>query len=41
VEGDPSQNISHVRRTVWAMKDGARYDAAALYKSVGVTHSTR
>jgi hypothetical protein len=37
VDGDPARNISDIRRTQLVIKDGAMFDPAALYRSVGVT----
>jgi hypothetical protein len=37
VDGDPARNISDIRRTQLVIKDGAIFDPAALYRSVGVT----
>jgi imidazolonepropionase-like amidohydrolase len=36
VEGDPSVNISDVRKTVMVVKDGVRFDPKELYAAVGV-----
>ena len=36
VDGDPARNISDIRRTQLVIKDGAIFDPAALYGSVGV-----
>ena len=36
VDGDPARNISDIRRTQLVIKDGAIFDPAALYRSVGV-----
>jgi imidazolonepropionase-like amidohydrolase len=36
VDGDPAKNISDVRHTALVIKDGAFYEPAALYKSLGV-----
>jgi hypothetical protein len=36
VEGDPVARISDIRRVVLVIKDGTMYDAAALYKALGV-----
>jgi imidazolonepropionase-like amidohydrolase len=36
VDGDPSKNISDLRKVGWVMKDGTVYDPKALYASVGV-----
>jgi imidazolonepropionase-like amidohydrolase len=36
VDGDPASRISDIRRTSLVIKDGAVYDPAALYKSIGV-----
>jgi cytosine/adenosine deaminase-related metal-dependent hydrolase len=37
VDGDPARNISDIRHTRLVIKDGAIFDPAALYRSVGVT----
>ena len=36
VNGDPTTNISDVRRTVMVVKDGIRFDPKELYAAVGV-----
>jgi len=36
VDGDPTTNISDVRKTVMVVKDGIRYDPKELYAAVGV-----
>ncbi len=36
VDGDPLASISEVRKTVVTIKDGAVYEAAALYRELGV-----
>ena len=36
VDGDPSVNISDVRKTVMVVKDGVRFDPKELYATVGV-----
>jgi len=36
VDGDPTKNISDIRRVVTTIKDGDVYDAAKLYAAVGV-----
>jgi imidazolonepropionase-like amidohydrolase len=36
VDGDPSVNISDVRKTVIVVKDGVRFDPKELYATVGV-----
>ncbi|MBV9926179.1 MAG: amidohydrolase family protein [Acidobacteria bacterium] len=36
VEGDPTRRISDIRRVSLVVKDGAVYDTAALYRSIGV-----
>jgi hypothetical protein len=36
VEGDPARRISDIRRVTLVVKDGAVYDTAALYRSIGV-----
>ncbi|TMJ14696.1 MAG: hypothetical protein E6G94_09055 [Alphaproteobacteria bacterium] len=35
-EGDPSKDISALRRAAWVMKDGAVFDPAALYGQVNI-----
>jgi len=37
VDGDPSVNISDMRKTVMVVKDGVRFDPKELYATVGVT----
>lgn len=37
VDGDPSANISDVRRVRTIIKDGVRYESAELYRALGVT----
>ncbi|HXO20574.1 MAG TPA: amidohydrolase family protein [Thermoanaerobaculia bacterium] len=36
VDGDPAAKIADIRRVVLTVKDGATYDAAELYRSIGV-----
>ena len=36
VDGDPTKNISDIRRVVLTVKDGVMYDPAELYRSIGV-----
>jgi imidazolonepropionase-like amidohydrolase len=36
VEGDPSENISDIRRCRTVMKDGVVFDSAAVYQAVGI-----
>jgi imidazolonepropionase-like amidohydrolase len=36
VDGDPTTNISDVRKTVLVVKDGVRFDPKEIYASVGV-----
>lgn len=36
VDGDPTRNISDIRKIVTVVKDGLIFDAAALYREVGV-----
>jgi hypothetical protein len=36
VDGNPASRISDIRRTSLVIKDGAIYEPAALYKSIGV-----
>ncbi|HEY0555342.1 MAG TPA: amidohydrolase family protein [Thermoanaerobaculia bacterium] len=36
VDGDPTKNISDIRRVVLTVKDGMMYDPAKLYRSIGV-----
>jgi hypothetical protein len=36
VDGDPSTNISDVRKTVMVVKDGVRFDPKEIYAAVGV-----
>lgn len=36
VDGDPARNISDIRNTELVVKDGKLYEAAALYRSIGV-----
>jgi hypothetical protein len=36
VDGDPTKNISDIRRVVLTVKDGAVYDPAKLYETMGV-----
>lgn len=36
VEGDPARRISDIRRVSLVVKDGAVYEPAALYRSIGV-----
>jgi imidazolonepropionase-like amidohydrolase len=36
IDGDPTTNISDIRRPVLVIKDGRIYESAALYKSIGV-----
>ena len=36
VDGDPTTNISDVRKTVMVVKDGVRFDPKELYAAVGV-----
>lgn len=36
VDGNPAQQIGDIRRVTLVMKDGVRYEPAALYRAVGV-----
>jgi imidazolonepropionase-like amidohydrolase len=36
VDGDPARRVSDIRRVTLVVKDGAVYEPAALYKSIGV-----
>ena len=36
VDGDPTTRISDIRKVVLTVKDGAAFDTAELYRSVGV-----
>ena len=36
VDGDPTTNISDIRRVVGAIKDGRVYDPAAIYRALGI-----
>ncbi len=36
IDGDPTRNMSDIRRTSLVMKGGQIYDPAALYRSIGV-----
>lgn len=36
VDGDPTKNISDIRRVATLVKDGAVYDPAAIYRELGV-----
>jgi imidazolonepropionase-like amidohydrolase len=36
VDGDPTKNISDIRRVVLTVKDGVIYDPAELYRAIGV-----
>jgi imidazolonepropionase-like amidohydrolase len=36
VDGDPTKNISDIRKVVLTVKDGVMYDPAELYRSIGV-----
>jgi imidazolonepropionase-like amidohydrolase len=36
VDGDPTSNISDVRKTVMVVKDGMQYDPKEIYAAVGV-----
>jgi hypothetical protein len=36
VDGDPTTDISHIRRVVTVIKDGRVYDPAAIYRALGV-----
>jgi imidazolonepropionase-like amidohydrolase len=37
VDGDPSSNISDIRRMRTVIKDGVRYESSELYRALGVT----
>ncbi len=37
VDGDPTTNISDIRKTVLVVKDGVLYNSAELYTELGVT----
>ncbi len=37
VDGDPTKNISDIRKTVVVVKDGVLYNPAELYTELGVT----
>ena len=41
IQGDPSTDISHIRRVVTVFKDGLGYDSAKLFASVKGTVGTR
>ena len=36
IDGDPTTNISDVRKPVWVIKDGLLYDSRAVYAALGV-----
>ncbi len=36
VDGDPTRNISDIRRVTLVVKDGVMYDPAKLYRAIGV-----
>ncbi len=36
VDGDPTKDISDIRRVVLVVKDGRVYDAAAIYRAFGI-----
>ncbi len=36
VDGNPLEDISAIRRVVWSIKGGKRYDASALYTALGI-----
>jgi imidazolonepropionase-like amidohydrolase len=36
VDGDPTRNISDVRKPLWVVKDGLLFDAKAVYAAIGV-----
>ncbi|MGZ5433646.1 MAG: amidohydrolase family protein, partial [Thermoanaerobaculia bacterium] len=36
VDGDPTRNISDIRKVVWVVKDGKVYDPRAIYRELGV-----
>ena len=36
VDGDPVKNISDIRRVEMTMKDGALFESAKVYRSLGV-----
>lgn len=38
VDGDPTSNISNIRRVEWTLKGGNLYYAKELYNSVGISH---
>ena len=40
VDGDPTQNISDIRRVSLVMKDGVIYLPAEVYEAVGVQRFT-
>jgi imidazolonepropionase-like amidohydrolase len=37
VDGDPTGNISNIRKTVVVVKDGVLYNPAELYSELGVS----
>jgi imidazolonepropionase-like amidohydrolase len=36
VDGDPTRDISDIRRVVLVVKDGRVYDPAAIYRALGI-----
>lgn len=36
VDGDPTKDISDIRRVIMVIKDGRVYDSAAIYKALGI-----
>ena len=40
VDGDPTRNISDIRRVTLVVKDGVIYDPAKLYQQIGVKPAT-
>ena len=38
VDGDPTTNISDIRRVILTIKDGKIYDPKSLYASIGIQH---
>lgn len=36
VDGDPTKNISDIRRVMTLIKDGRVYDPAAIYRALGI-----